>query len=215
MNKLMMVASAAMVGAMVTGCATTKEKVTEEYNRITSLPPAERIVCGCDKSIDDLGGAVCDARNFAQGKLVAYVKATENHREYVGFMNDVEVLIKEEGLSNEDAVKKLNAEILAADATRADADKVWPRIVEGIIAVEALKPEAMLAELAVATLKNADLIVSASGLQASLFSGFDATTLRKESAVANIAKQAAETAECLALLTEQFRKVQVAKLYMK
>ena len=214
MNKLMMVASAAMVGAMVTGCATTKEKVTEEYNRITSLPPAERIVCGCDKSIDDLGGAVCDARNFAQGKLVAYVKATENHREYVGFMNDVEVLIKEERLSNEDAVKKLNAEILAADATRADADKVWPRIVEGIIAVEALKPEAMLAELAVATLKNADLTVSASGLQAS-FSGFDATTLRKESAVANIAKQAAETAECLALLTEQFRKVQVAKLYMK
>lgn len=214
MNRLMMVATAAMVGAMVTGCMTAKEKVTEEYNRITALPPAERIVCGCDKAIDDLGGAVCDARNFAQGKLAAYVKATESHREYVGFLNDVEVLVKEEGLSNEEAVKKLNAEILKEDATRADADKVWPRIVEGIIAVEALKPETMLKELAVATLKNADLIATASRLQNS-FSGFDATTLRKASAAANIAKQVSETAECLALLTEQFRKVQVAKLYMK
>ena len=214
MNKLMMFASAAMVGAMVTGCMTAKEKVTEEYNRITSLPPAERIVCGCDKAIDDLGGAVCDARNFAQGKMVAYVKATENHREYVGFMNDVEVLVEEEGLSSEDAVKKLSAEILKEDASRAEADKVWPRIVEGIVAVEALKPEAMLKELAVATLRNADLIVTASRLKDS-FKGFDATTIRKVSAVANIAKQAGETAECLALLTEQFRKVQVAKLYMK
>ena len=214
MNKLMLVASVAMVGAMVTGCMSTKEKVAEEYNRITSLPPAERVVCGCDKAIDDLGGAVCDARNFAQGKLAAYVKATENHREYVGFLNDVEVLVKEEGLSNEDAVKKLNAEILAADATRAEADKVWPRIVEGIVAVEALKPESMLKELAVATLKNADLIVTASKLQSS-FSGFDATTLTKAQAAVSIAEQAAETAECLTLLTEQFRKVQVAKLYMK
>ena len=214
MNKLMMVAGAAMIGAMVTGCATTKEKVTEEYNRITSLPPAERIVCGCDKAIDDLGGAVCDARNFAQGKLAAYVKSTENHREYVSFMNDVEVLVKEEGLSSENAMQKLKDEILKEDAARADADKVWPRVAEGYVAVQALKPEAMLKELAVATLKNADLIATASRLQKS-FSGFDATTLRKATAVANIAKQAAETTECLALLTEQFRKVQVAKLYMK
>ena len=214
MNKLMMVASATMVGAMVAGCMSAKEKITEEYNRITSLPPAEQVVCGCDKAIDDLGGAVCDAHNFAQGKMVAYVKATENHREYLGFQNDVEVLVKEEGLSNEEAIKKLNAEILAADATRAEPDKVWPRIVEGIVAVEALKPEAMLKELAVATLKNADLIATASRLQNSI-KGFDATTMRKVSAVANIADQAGETAECLALLTEQFRKVQVAKLYMK
>lgn len=214
MNKLMMVTSAALLSVMATGCMSTKEKVAEEYNRITSLPPAERVVCGCDKAIDDLGGAVCDARNFAQGKLAAYVKATENHREYVGFLNDVEVLVKEEGLSNEDAIKKLNAEILKEDAARAEADKVWPRIVEGIVAVEALKPEAMLTELAVATLKNADLIVTASRLQSS-FSGFDATTLNKVQAAAAIAKQATETTECLALLTEQFRKAQVAKLYMK
>ena len=214
MNKLMMVATAAMVGAMVTGCVTAKEKVTEEYIRITSLPPAERVVCGCDKAIDDLGGAVCDAHNFAQGKLSAYVKSTENHREYVGFLNDVAVLVKEEGLSNEDAVKKLNAEILKEDATRAEADKVWPRIVEGIVAVEALNPENMLKELAVATLKNADLIVTATRLQKS-FSGFDATTLTKAQAAVAIAEQAAETAECLTLLTEQFRKVQIAKLYMK
>ena len=214
MNKLMMVASAAVVGAMVFGCATAREKVAEEYNRITSLPPAERIVCGCDKSIDDLGGAVCDVRNFAQGKMVAYVKATENHREYVGFLNDVEVLVKEEGLSNEEAIKRMNAEILKEDAMRADADKVWPRIVEGIVAVEALKPEGMLKELAEATLKNADLIVTASGLKDS-FSGFDDTTLTKACAVTGIAKQAGEAAESLALLTEQFRKVQVAKLYMK
>ena len=214
MNKLMMVAGAALVAVAMTGCMTAKEKVTEEYNRITSLPPAQRIVCGCDKAIDDLGGAVCDARNFAQGKLAAYVKATENHREYVGFLNDVEVLVKEEGLSNEDAVKKLNAEILKEDATRADADKVWPRIVEGIVAVEALKPEAMLKELAVATLKNADLIATASRLKDS-FKGFDATTLAKAAAVANISKQTGETAECLALLTEQYRRVLVAKNYAK
>ena len=214
MNKLMMVATAAMVGAMVTGCMTAKEKIAEEYNRITSLPPAQRIVCGCDKAIDDLGGAVCDLRNLSQGYLTAYVKATENHREYVGFMNEIELLIKEEGLSSEDATQKVKAEILKEDATRADADKVWPRVVEGIVAVEALKPEVMLKELAVATLKNSDLIVTASRLKDS-FKGFDSTTLAKASAAANISKQAGETAECLAFLTEQFRKVQVAKLYMK
>ena len=212
MNKSLVVAGIALVG--LAGCMSAKEKIEAEYDRITSLPPAERIVCGCDKSIDDLGGAVSDLRNFAQAKLIAYVQATENHREYVGFMNDVEVLVKEEGLSPEAAMQKMKDEILKEDAARADAEKVWPRVVEGYVAVQALKPEALLTEIAAMTLKNADLIVSAAKLKDS-FSGFDATTLAKTQAAANISKQAGETAECLAFLTEQYRRVLVAKNYAK
>lgn len=214
MNKLMTVASAAVLAGMAAGCMSTKEKITEEYNRITSLTPAERIVCGCDKAIDDLGGAVCDSHNLARNYLTAYVKETENHREYVGFMNDIDVLVKDEGLSNEEAAKKLKGIIQQEDANRAEADKVWPRIAEGVAAVDALKPENKLKEIAAATLKNADLMKTASDLQGS-FKGFDQTTLTKVGAVKNITAQGAETAECLAFLTEQYRKALVAKFYSK
>ena len=105
-------------------------------------------------------------------------------------------------------------EIQQADAAKADADKVWPRVVEGIVAAEALKPEAVLKELALTMAKNADLIATASQLKDS-FSGFDATTLAKLGAAKNVIEQAGETAECLGFLTEQFRRVLVAKNYAK
>lgn len=212
MKKLLFISGLALVGLV--GCMSARDKITEEYNRIVSLPPAVPVVCGCDRAIDDLGAAVCDIRNFAQGKLALYVKATENHRDYVGFMNDVALLVKEEGMSTEDAVQKQKADILKEDAARPEAEKVWPRVVEGVVAMEALKPEMVLKEIAVMVAKNANLIASASNLSNS-FKGFDATTLTKLRAVKDISAQATEAAECLAFLTEQFRKVQVAKLYTK
>lgn len=204
-----------IVAAMaLTGCMSTKERISAEYNRIISIAPAQPVVCACDKSIESLGAAVCDIHNLSQEKLNAYVKATENHREYIGFMNDVELLVKEEGLNNEDAVKRVSDEILKEDATRADEEKVWPRVTAGIESVESLKPEVVLTEIAAATVKNIDFIQTANGLRDS-FNGFDETTLEKLMAVKDITLQATETSECLGFLTEQYRKVLVAKLYKK
>ena len=214
MNKLMMVVGAvALVGSMA-GCMSAKEKIAAEYERLTTMPPPERVVCGCDKAIDDLAGAVCDARFLAQKNLTAYANASANHREYVGFMNDVAVLVKENGMTEEDAVKQVMSEIQSADTNLGAEEKVWPRVAEGIVAVQALKPEVLLKEFAIATLRNADLIASASKLSGS-FSGFDATTIAKARAAASVAEQAAETAECLAFLTEQYRRVLVAANYNK
>jgi len=190
-----------------------REKVQEEYARLAALPPAERIHAP-DKTIDDLGRLSCDLFNEVHPLMKAYVAASETHREYIGFMNDIQVCVQEEKLSNEEACKKVSAAVMAEDANRPADQKVWPRIVEGINAANALDPAKMLKDLVVLTARNAQFIKSAAELKNS-FKGFDAATIKKASAVGKISEQLATTGECLVFLTEKFRQVQVLKYYQK
>jgi len=207
-------AASAVVGAVVAGCATTREAVQEEYERLTSLPAAEQVVSP-NKQVNDVGRASSDLYNVCHAKLKNYVAATENHREFTGFMNDVQIVIKDEGLSEEDAMAKVCALVQEEDKARPDAEKVWPRIMQGWAAANALDPAKQLAEIASLVLRNQEIVNSANNLPNSFANEDLMSKAQRGVEVAKIGEQAVETAEMIGFLGEQFRRVQKLKTYQK
>lgn len=216
MTKLMNVVGAFAFAGMLAGCASTtmRESVQKEYDRITALPPAERIFSP-NKQVDDVGRLSCDLYNFCHPLLMEYVAATENHREYTGFMNDVQCVIKEEGLSEEEAMAKVYNLIQEEDMTRPEEEKVWPRVLEGWAAAEALEPEKKLAQIAVLAVRNLEIVDSANNLSASIANEDYMSQIQRGAEVGMITAQTAQTAEMLAFLGEQYRRVLNAKYYRK
>ena len=214
MKKLMMVAGAVALAGMIAGCATTREVVQKEYERVTTLPPAEQVVSP-NKQVNDVGRAASDLYNACHAKLKNYVAATENHREFTGFMNDVQIVIKDEGLSEEDAMAKVCALVQEEDKARPDAEKVWPRILEGWAAANALDPAKQLAEVATLVIRNQEIVNSANDLPNSFANEDFMGKAQRGAEAAKIGEQAAQTGEILLFLGEQFRRVQMLKNYQK
>lgn len=214
MKKLMMVAGAVALAGMIAGCATTREVVQKEYERVTTLPPAEQVVSP-NKQVNDVGRAASDLYNACHAKLKNYVAATENHREFTGFMNDVQIVIKDEGLSEEDAMAKVCALVQEEDKARPDAEKVWPRILEGWAAANALDPAKQLAEVATLVIRNQEIVNSANDLPNSFANEDFMSKAQRGAEAAKIGEQAAQTTEMLVFLGEQFRRVQMLKTYQK
>lgn len=212
MKKLMMVAGAVALAGLMTGCASTREVVQKEYERLTSLPAAEQVVSP-NKQVNDVGRASSDLYNVCHAKLKNYVAATENHREFTGFMNDVQIVIKDEGLSEEDAMAKVCALVQEEDKARPDAEKVWPRILEGWAAAKALDPAKQLAEVATLVIRNQEIVNSANDLPNSFANEDFMSKAQRGVEAAKIGEQAAETTEMLLFLGEQFRRVQKLKTY--
>ena len=212
MKKLMMVVGAVALAGLMTGCASTREVVQKEYERLTSLPAAEQVVSP-NKQVNDVGRASSDLYNVCHAKLKNYVAATENHREFTGFMNDVQIVIKDEGLSEEDAMAKVCALVQEEDKARPDAEKVWPRILEGWAAANALDPAKQLAEVATLVIRNQEIVNSANNLPNSFANEDFMSKAQRGVEAAKIGEQAAETTEMLLFLGEQFRRVQKLKTY--
>ena len=204
----------AVVGAVVAGCASTRDAVQKEYERLTSLPAAEQVVSP-NKQVNDVGRASSDLYNVCHEKLKNYVAATENHREFTGFMNDVQTVIKDEGLSEEDAMAKVSALVQEEDKARPDAEKVWPRIQDGWTAANALDPKKKLAEIARLVIRNQEISESAKKLPNSYKDEDFKSKIERGAESGNISKQLAQTAEVLAFLGEQYRRVQKLKTYQK
>ena len=207
-------AAVAVFGAVVGGCASTREAVQKEYERLTSLPAAEQVVSP-NKQVNDVGRASSDLYNVCHAKLKNYVAATENHREFTGFMNDVQIVIKDEGLSEEDAMAKVCALVQEEDKARPDAEKVWPRILEGWAAANALDPAKQLAEVATLVIRNQEIVNSANDLPNSFANEDFMSKAQRGDEAAKIGEQAAQTTEMLVFLGEQFRRVQMLKTYQK
>ena len=214
MKKLMMVASAVALAGVIAGCASTREVVQKEYERLISLPAAEQVVSP-NKQVNDVGRASSDLYHVCHAKLKNYVSATENHREFTGFMNDVQVVMKDEGLSEEDAMAKVCALVQEEDKARPDAEKVWPRIMQGWAAANALDPAKQLAEIASLVLRNQEIVNSANNLPNSFANEDLMSKAQRGVEVAKIGEQAVETAEMIGFLGEQFRRVQKLKTYQK
>ncbi len=207
-------AVAAVVGSFIAGCASTRETVEKEYARVIALPPAERIVSP-HKAVDDVARLSHDLYNSSHARLKNYAAATENHREFTGFLNDVKVVMEEEKLSEQDAMAKVCALVQEEDKARPDAEKVWPKIMTGWAAANALGPEKQLSELANLVIRNKDIVLSASKLPNAITQGDYVSKAQRGIEIAKITEQAAQTAEILAFLTEQFRRVQMLKNYQK
>ena len=214
MKKLMMVAGAVALAGMFAGCASTREVVQKEYERVIALPPAERIHSP-NKAVDDVARLSFDLYNFCHPLLKEYEAATTNHREYTGFMNDVQCVMKDEGLGEEDAMAKVYALVQGEDKDRPDAEKVWPRIKEGWAAANALNPAKKLAEIARLVVRNQEISESAAKLPDSFKDGDFQSKLQRAAEVDKITDQLTQSAELLAFLGEQYRKVQVNKFYNK
>lgn len=215
MQTIKILAVCAVGASLLTGCFTmSREEVAKEYERLTSLPPAARILSPC-KPVDDVARASYDLFNFVQPLLKEYVAATTNHREYTGFMNDVQFVMKDENLSREEAMKKVVATILEEDKARAEADKVWPKVMIGWQAADALDPVKKLAEIARLALRNQEIVKSAKALPKAFDNEDLMSKAQRGAECYKILGQLAESAECLGFLGEQYRRVQLLKNYRK
>ena len=214
MKTIMLGAGAAAVVMLITGCASTREVVQKEYERVIAMPPAEQVVSP-NKQVNNLGQLSFDQYNFCHSLLKEYVSATENHREYTGFMNDVQCVMKDEGLGEEEAMSKVCALVQEEDKSRPDAEKVWPRIQEGWAAANALDPAKKLAEIARLVVRNQDISSSTKKLPDSYKDEEFKSKIARGVESGNISKQLAQSAEILAFLGEQYRRVQIAKNYRK
>jgi len=200
---------------IASGCSADRNAMAKEYERLAALPPVQMNRCPSDRALDSLGVAISKHYNFAHKLMKEFVGATENRREYLGFMNEIEYLVKEEKMEEPAAMAKVVKEIQENDAKIKDPkEKVWPRVVEGINATNALDPVKKLRELAPVAAATLKAVADCQEL-ANSFKGFDPSTIEKGLCAAKIIKQGVDASECLAFLTIQFQRTIKAKYYAK
>lgn len=200
--------TALLLVVFVTGCTSSRDALAKEYERLAAIKPGPKIIFSGDKAINDLGALSYTSHVFALDLMKNYVNATENHREYLAFMSDLDYYVKEEKMSEKDAYEKIKAEVSAKDPA------LWKQVEAGIAATDALGPAQMIKKIAPVAVTAAQTAQSASQLKNS-FKGFDQTTILKTKACADIINETAITSECLAFLTLQFERVIKLQTYKK
>ena len=153
---------------VITGCVSSKKthtEITSEYEKYKqALPPAEWQPTGV-RSLDDIGILSAQVYQQTYQYLQEYVSATENNRYYIGLMNEVDEIKKNEGLEDFAALQKAFNNIAEADQNRPEGEEpVLPRVIEGYNAVQALKPSNKLQELRPMLPHIADLILRSNKL---------------------------------------------------
>ena len=129
---------------VITGCVTTAgghSEITSEYERYrNSLPPADWEPTGVP-SVDDIGILSVQLYEQTYNFLQEYISATENNRYYIGLMNEVDEIKKNEGLEDEAALEKAFNNIAEADKNLPEgSEPALPHVIEGYNAVQALSP---------------------------------------------------------------------------
>lgn len=211
MNKLMTGIAIVSIGTIVAGCLTKSPEerraaYQEEFERLASLPPAQRVVSP-NKEVSGCAMLSCGLFNEVQPLMKAYVAKVESCREYTGFMNDIRYYVEEEKLSNADACKKVVDAVLAADASRPDDQKVWPKIKKGIDAVNELDPKKQLIQIAALTVKNQEAGKKVETLPRSYEKEDIPGKIARGRECSAISKQLADVTECLVFLGDQYARV--------
>lgn len=225
-SALLLVATAAII---ISGCASsgTHGEVAEKYEKFkeatANRPPA--FVLTGDRSVDDVGKLSAQVYGSTIKYLDEYVKATENNRYYIGFMNDVAETAKEKKIPVPEAMAQVLKEYQDGDAKAKPEEKVYPRVVEGYKAVEALKPANKLRELAPLALQAGKVALQAKNLSKTVqktyssISFSDVEGLRKKAlvttAAAKIVEQAIFDTIALDFLQDQYKRNEEMKKYMQ
>ncbi len=191
------------------GCASLSpmeeaQKQFEEFQE--TRPPAAAVETG-DAKIDNISHASAELYGFTIRYLDEYIAAADNRKEYLGFIAEVEYLMKNKNISREAAYEEVRK------ACMAEAPEIWPKVVEGYNAVNALEPENKLNELLPLVPRAAQIVADASSLQSSLL-GFDAAIINKLSAVKSVLVQAKFSGKALDFLVRQYQLNQEAKAFM-
>ena len=205
MKKTMLIGMTAFFVAVVgTGCATsgTHGEVAENYEKFkeaaAARPPA--FVATGERALDDVGILSAQIYGSTIKYLDEYVRASENNRYYIGFMNDSVELSKEKKIPIGQAMAEILKEYREADAKVAkEEEKVYPRVVEGFQAIEALKPANKLRELAPIAIQAARVALEAEKVAKIVSKTYSKIDFRD---VDGMAKKVAVTA-ALAKVTEQ------------
>ena len=229
MKKINVLLAAGTVALVLTGCATsgTHGEVAEKYAKFQAVVaerPPEYVRTG-ERSLDDVGILSAQIYGSVIKYLDEYVKATENNRYYIGFMNDVKELVKEKNMPVPQAMAQILKEYRDNDAKLEPDKKVYPRVVEGYRAVEALKPANKLKELAPIAIQAAKVAVQAkraSDVIAKTYSTIsfnDVEGMRKKvritAAAAKVVEQTAFETIALDFLQDQYQRNQEMKSYMQ
>ena len=230
-KSLLTVGAASMMLAMfVTGCATSgthgevAEKFREFQEAVANRPPAF-VVTG-DRAVDDVGKLSAQIYGNLMKYLDEYVKATENNRYYIGFINDATELAKEKKIPMAQAMSEVLAEYKAADKeTDKPEEKIYPRVIEGYTAVEALKPENKLRELAPLAAQAAKIALKAKDLAGTVTKTYssinfkDVAGMKKKvlvtASAAKIGEQAYFNTRAIEFLIDQYKRNQEMKSYMQ
>ena len=178
----------------------------EEFERLESLPLAQQ-VASPNKEVSGCAMLSCGLFNEVQPLMKAYVAKVESNREYTGFMNDIRYCVEEEKLSNADACKKVTDAVLAADVSRPDDQKLWPKIKKGIDAVNELDPKKQLIQIAALTVKNQDASKKVEALPKAYEKEDISGKIARGRECSSISEQLADATKCLVFLGDQYARV--------
>lgn len=211
MNKMLMMTGAIMVAFAMAGCVSSspadrRAAYQEEFNRFKALPVAEQ-VASPNKEISACAKLSCDLFNEFHPMMKAYVAKVDSSREYVGFMNDIRYYVEEEGLANDAACKKVSDDVKVADMARADGDKLWPKICQGIAAARELDPKKQLIQIANLTVRNKNIVERVKKLPDSFKDESFQAKLQRSKECSAISEQLADVGECLLFLGDQYSRV--------
>lgn len=211
MNKMLVLTGCAIVAFAMVGCVTSssadrRAAYQEEYNRFKALPAAKQVESP-NEEIAACAKLSCDLFNELHPVMKAYIEKVDSSREYVGFMCDVRYYVEEEGLSNEAACKKVADDVKAADAARADGEKIWPKICQGISAAHELDPKKQLVQIADLTVRNKNIAERMKKLPDSYKDEPFQSKLQRTKECSAISKQSADVGECLLFLGDQYSRV--------
>jgi|GEM_PF-1508025 len=229
MKRISFLFALSAVIVLVSGCATkgTHGEVAEKYAKFQEAAaqrPPEYVLTG-ERSLDDTGKLSAQVYGSMIKYLKEYVQATENNRYYIGFINDATEVAKEKKISIPEAMAQVLREYQENDAKAKPEDKVYPRVIEGYTAVEALKPENKLRELAPIAIQAAKVALQAKRLSDVITKTYssidfrDVEGMRRKAvvtaALAKVTEQAVFNTIALDFLQDQYKRNQEMKSYMQ
>lgn len=222
-------AAAVTISMLVTGCASsgTHGEVAEKYEEfkvaVAQRPPA--FVRTGERALDDVGILSAEVYDSTIKYLDEYVKATENNRYYIGFMNDSVEYAKKKSVPLAQAMNAVLKQYREDDAAAAPEEKVYPRVVDGFKAIEALKPANKLKELAPIVAQAAKVALQAKQVSDVVVKTYstinfkDIEGMKKKAvvttALAKVLEQAAFNVRALDFLQDQYKRNQEMEQYMQ
>lgn len=231
MKKSLLTVGAAFVAAMVlTGCATkgTHGEVAEkfrEFQEAVAQRPAAYVFTG-ERSVDEVGKLSAEVYDATIKYLNEYIKATENNRYYIGFMNDVQEVAKEKKITTAQAMAEVLADYKKADSEATNPeDKIYNKVIEGYRAVQALKPANKLKELAPIAIRAGKVALQAKNVQNVIVKTYSTINFRDVNgmkrkvlvtgSIAKVLEQAYFDTRALEFLIDQYKRNQEMISYMQ
>ena len=229
-KSLLAVGAACFAAVLFTGCATqgTHGEVAEkfkEFQEAVAKRPAAFVVTG-ERSLDEVGKLSAEVYAATIKYLDEYVKATENNRYYIGFVNDAQEVAKEKKITTAQAMAEVLAEYKKADEeAKNPEDKIVKKVLEGYKAVQALKPANKLKELAPIAVRAGKVALQAKDVQGVIVKTYSTINFRDvkgmqkkvmvTASIAKVLEQAYFNTRALEFLVDQYKRNQEMVSYMQ